>query len=381
MEKELLNKITDSCPAGIFLYQDYNFVYANKEFLRLWGYGPEDLEKFKFFARIHPDARQGIKKVFDDILKNETQYISEKMVFQSINKNGKSVWVQLRLKALSYQDKPAVLGTALDITDRITWDIKQQKALNKIITKKEGGSGQLFEEHEEELEKTKKELANSRKLAALGKLSGNISHELKNPLAVIDGSARYLKKNLENQPDAINEHIDKIRRNVKKSKYIIESFKDLDNLDSSQFEKLELSSLLQDLIYRRSFPEDVQVETDFDKKNIFIKGSKNLLEIVFKNLIDNAIDAMEGSGVLTIGLNKADDKSVKITFADTGQGMTDEQLTNIFEPSYTTKIGGTGFGLYLVKKIVEAHQGQLEVKTKPQEGSKFNIYLPYYYII
>jgi len=285
------------------------------------------------------------------------------------------------LKPITYQEKPAILGSTLDITDRIAWDIQQQKKLSKIFPKRDSDSGQLFEEDEKELEKTKKELANTRKLAALGKLSGNISHELKNPLAVIDGSARYLKKNLENPPDSINDHIDKIRRNVKKSKYIIESFKDLDNLDTSQFEKLELTSLLQDLIYRRSFPEDVQVETDFDKKNIFIKGSKNLLEIVFKNLIENALDAMEGNGILTIGLNKADEKSVKITFADTGEGMSDEQLNNIFKPSYTTKIGGSGFGLYLVKKIVEAHHGRIEVKTKPNEGSRFTIYLPYYYII
>ena len=381
MEKELLNKITDNCPAGIFLYQDYNFVYVNKEFLKLWEDASEDLKGFNFFARIHPDSRQRIKRLFNDILNDNTKYLSDCLVFQSIRKDGKSVWIQLRLKSITYQEKPAILGSTLDITDRIAWDIQQQKKLSKIFPKRDSGSGQLFEEDEKELEKTKKELANTRKLAALGKLSGNISHELKNPLAVIDGSARYLKKNLENPPDSINDHIDKIRRNVKKSKYIIESFKDLDNLDTSQFEKLEFTSLLQDLIYRRSFPEDVQVETDFDKKNIFIKGSKNLLEIVFKNLIDNALDAMEGNGILTIGLNKADEKSVKITFADTGEGMSDEQLNNIFKPSYTTKIGGSGFGLYLVKKIVEAHHGRIEVKTKPNEGSRFTIYLPYYYII
>ncbi|MCF7886069.1 MAG: PAS domain-containing sensor histidine kinase [Candidatus Marinimicrobia bacterium] len=377
MEKELLNRIIDNSPVAVFLYQDREFIYLNNKFVEIWQYNRQEINEINLFTHIHPDIRDQVKEIFRTV-ENSDKKESRKIVFRARRKDGRSVWLRFWAQKIQYNEEPALLGNLLDITDRIEWDLQSQK---RFDASSEGGSkdNQLLSSKIEELEKVKNQLKETEKLAELGKLSGNISHEIKTPLAVIDGSLRYLQRNLEDPSDAINSHLERIRRNVQKTNHIIRSLKNIKNMDKTNYEKLELTSLLKKLISQISFPYSIEVRTVIDEENIYIKGNYILLEVAFKNIILNAIEAMEDGGVFKVKLDKNKNKDLFIHFEDTGPGMSKSQLENIFKPLFTTKEEGSGFGLHLVKKIIEAHDGSIDVNSALDEGSEFIIRLPYFY--
>ena len=124
--------------------------------------------------------------------------------------------------------------------------------------------------------------------------------------------------------------------------------------------------------------DGVQVAKEYEENEIMILGSKTHLEQVFLNLLLNARDAMTEGGTITIGVFKLDKRKALITVADTGAGITEENIANIFEPFYTTKQRGkgTGLGLSISKSIIQQHKGSIDVVSAPGEGTTFKISLP-----
>ena len=381
MQNNLSKEILEKSYSGIFLYQNNRFVYANDELLNIIGYHEEELDDLDLFEHIHPDSRSEVKTLFNKISAGQQNGSIDKLVFQAMRKNGKALWLQLRPSSIVYEGQPALLGNMVEITERIFWDFEKEQRIDDYLKQESRRAREALEEKDEELEDLKENLNKNRKLAAIGKFSGNISHELKNPLAVIDGSARYLKRNLDNKSESVIEHLNKIRKNVKKSNNIIHNFKNLDNLDKSRFEKVELNTFIQDLLYSVSIPDSININTRLEGNNVFIKGKRNLLKIAFKNIIENAIEAMDYDGRLEIELKKADKENIRLSFIDNGRGIPEEEQDKIFQPMYTTRENGSGFGLHLVQKIIKGHEGRIEVESTPEEGTRFHIYIPYYFIV
>ncbi len=110
-------------------------------------------------------------------------------------------------------------------------------------------------------------------------------------------------------------------------------------------------------------------------KEIEVSADRHLLEQVFINLFSNAVDAMEGKGLLDTEINTMND-SVQIKVSDTGKGILPEDITRIFDPFFTTKEKGTGLGLAIVYSIIEKHKGKIEVESEPYKGTTFTITLP-----
>jgi signal transduction histidine kinase len=100
------------------------------------------------------------------------------------------------------------------------------------------------------------------------------------------------------------------------------------------------------------------------------------MQRVFLNLLQNAIDAMPKGGTLTI-TSKRSNGRVEIAFRDTGVGMTEETMRKLWNPLYTTKAKGMGFGLAISRRVVEAHEGSITVESRPGEGSTFTVSLPF----
>ncbi|MCF7885004.1 MAG: PAS domain S-box protein [Candidatus Marinimicrobia bacterium] len=382
MKKDDLNKIMlENSNSGIFLFQDGEFIHANQEFQNILGYKQEELNQFHLFDQIHPDFRSEVKKIFVNIPNDKNEGLPNKFVFQFMRKNGKLIWLQLRPSAVRFKGDKALLGNIIDITDRIEWDIIQHRKINKVLSDEYTKTEKKLDVKEKETTRIRNNLNKTEKLALLGEFSGNISHELKNPLAVIDGSARYLQRNLDVSSKSISRHIDRIRRNVQKSSKIVNSIRQLENLEQADFEKLQINSLIKKVVSEVSVPDSIATQFRFKEQNVFIKGNSSLLEIAFKNIIKNAIDAMQGEGELKIGLKKSKQDRIAISFQDTGNGIPPRKMEKIFQPFYSTKKDGQGFGLHLVKKIIESHEGQIDVDSTPEEGTEFIIDMPYYYIV
>lgn len=221
-------------------------------------------------------------------------------------------------------------------------------------------------------------LITSERLATMGQFSGNISHELRNPLAVIDSSVYYLKTKLKDGDSKVLEHLERIKLSVGTSTTIIESLLNLTSMVEPRLEKLDLLAVTSDAIVTSKVPGSVSVIRNFPGQEILLNADGEQLRIAFKNIIQNAVDAMNGNGTLSVTVNTNTDGKAEISFADSGPGIAADNLERIFLPLFSTKTKGIGFGLSIAMTIIEKHGGTVEANSQPGKGATINIRLPLY---
>lgn len=218
------------------------------------------------------------------------------------------------------------------------------------------------------------------RLAAVGRLSANMAHEIRNPLASISGAVEALAKEL--PPDQ--------RRNRLLEIVLRESGR-LNDLVSDFLEYARpapLAPLLADmallldevlvLIEHRSLPPNLKIIREYGESLVARMDPQQMRQAIW-NLCLNAVQSMpDGSGEVRVGarLSPGDPGGLQIWIADTGQGIAEEDLPHIYEPFYSTKPEGSGLGLALVYRVMQDHGGHVDVKTHPGEGTTFTLTLP-----
>ena len=214
-------------------------------------------------------------------------------------------------------------------------------------------------------------------LAHIGQLAASVAHEIRNPLSSIKGAAQYLHNEYWDHT-SLCEFLDIIVDEVNVMNKITTDF--LDFARPSKFNLQEID--VNDVIFRT-----VQfLQLDISKCNAEvvqnlsydiprIMADDRLLDQVLRNLVLNALQAMPAGGTICIA-TEPDDLGVKVTVGDTGTGIPEDQLSNIFVPFFTTKTRGTGLGLSIVLKIIENHGGRISVKSEIGVGTAFELSLP-----
>jgi signal transduction histidine kinase len=220
------------------------------------------------------------------------------------------------------------------------------------------------------------ELKEKERLAAIGELSGNISHEMKNSLGVIDSSVYYLKMRLKDEDEKVKTHIERIKSAVVASDGIIKSLADLTHTHALNLERLNLIDVVVGSIKAADPPETAKVIETYAEEEMEIHGDPEALGMAFRNIISNAIGSMDGKGTLSIAVKRPDEHQVEVSFADTGPGIARENLNKIFQPLFTTRARGMGFGLSMTKMIIEKHHGDIYVKSEQGKGTTFTVRLP-----
>ena len=216
----------------------------------------------------------------------------------------------------------------------------------------------------------------SERLATLGQLSGNISHELRNPLGVIDSSVYYLKTKLKGTDEKVQEHLNRIKSSVGSATTIIESLLSLTRMKELQLERLDLIATTSDAITTSKVRATVNVIHDFSEPEVLVYGDSEQLCMVFQNIIKNAVEAMDGKGTLTVTIRTTTEGQAEVSFADTGPGITPENMDRVFQPLFSTKAKGIGFGLSIAKMVIDKHGGTIEAKSEPGKGATLIIRLP-----
>jgi len=234
----------------------------------------------------------------------------------------------------------------------------------------------VFQKMGEEIRNQMSELKEKERLAAIGELSGNISHEMKNALGVIDSSVYYLKMRLKGEDEKVQTHLERIKSAVITSDGIIKSLADLTRTTALNLERLNLIDVVVGSIKATGPPRTVKVIETYPEEEIEIDGDPEALGMAFRNIIHNAIRSMDGKGSLSVALKRTDEHEAEISFADTGPGISKENLSNIFQPLFTTRAKGMGFGLSMTKMIVEKHHGAIHVKSEQGKGATFTVRLP-----
>lgn len=233
-----------------------------------------------------------------------------------------------------------------------------------------------------QLRKTMDQLARTEKLAALGKLSAGIAHEVKNPLNSILGLAQlWLRKNTQG-PEKDSEAMSLIVSETKRANKILADLLMFSRDEKPRLAQEDLVMILNKFMATQgpvAVNSGVKFELHTELKELVVSVDKDQLLQVLSNLVGNAIHAVEGrpKREVTVLLNVEDGFAV-IRVKDTGMGIEQKDLEQIFEPFFTTKkIGvGTGLGLSICYGIVESHQGTIKVNSCAGEGSEFEVKLP-----
>jgi PAS domain S-box-containing protein len=219
---------------------------------------------------------------------------------------------------------------------------------------------------EEEKRSLQKELANSEKLATVGKLAMGFAHEISNPLTNIQLAAEILSKKV---GKAAKSRIDVISKNVEMASSVVRNLLDFSRQTQLNIVPLDLQQVIDESLEMLSPRlEEIDVVKNIGKLPE-IEGDPKQLVQVFANIIINAIQAMPKGGKLTIN-TKREPSFIVVSFNDTGQGIPKDQLEKIFDPFYTTKeVGtGTGLGLSLTYGIVKAHGGDINIESALGKG-------------
>jgi two-component system, NtrC family, sensor histidine kinase PilS len=229
-----------------------------------------------------------------------------------------------------------------------------------------------------ELKRLEREVFNKERMAALGRLSAAIAHEIRQPLTAMTGALKELAR-LAPLEDDDKKLVQIVSRESQRLNQIITEFLDYSREKSYAFADLDIVALIEEtllLIERHaSASGKVRIERGFSAGKIRAHVDRDAMKQVFWNLCNNALRAMPDGGVLTVSLETVAD-SVRISIRDTGVGFDPRSAARIFEPFQSGFAGGTGLGLAIVYQILQAHKGQIRVETEPGLGTEFVVEIP-----
>jgi two-component system, NtrC family, sensor histidine kinase PilS len=215
-------------------------------------------------------------------------------------------------------------------------------------------------------------------LAAIGRMAASIAHEIRNPLAAMRGSIQMLRHEMEGDSSQA-ELMEIILRESDRLNRIITDFLNYARPRSASHAQVEVGELLRRTFTLLRFSPEINenqlVKENFPEESFLADADAEQLQQVFWNLARNALQAMPEGGTLTAGLeHKANDR-LRITFADTGRGMTPAQVERLFEP-FSSTTGGTGLGLSIVYQIIREHGGTINVSSLEGRGTTITLELP-----
>ncbi len=234
---------------------------------------------------------------------------------------------------------------------------------------------------EKKLQETHLQLVNSEKMASLGKLAAGIAHEINNPLGGILIYASLLIEDLQ-KDDPKRQDLARIVQEADRCKEIVRSLLEFARQTEPRMERVDINRAITEGLFfleNQALFHNIRILKNLAPALPSALGNAGQLKQVFMNILINAAEAMHGAGNLTITTHSAPErKTIAIEFADTGEGISEENLSRIFEPFFTTKdVGkGTGLGLSTSYGIVESHGGNIGVKSRVGEGTAFTIELP-----
>ena len=268
-----------------------------------------------------------------------------------------------------------ILESNIDITERKRIQIKQEE------------NASLLEEYANQMEELAneraKQLKENERLAAIGQTAGMVGHDIRNPLQAIVGELYLAKDEVVSLPDGdakknLQESITCIEENLFYIDKIVADLQDYTKPLKPNKEKVNIEKVIEEALLIVSIPNNLQVSISIEEDFPQFTADFAMLKRALINLIQNAVQAMPNGGSLNINA-KCKGNHAYISVEDTGEGIPEEVKSKLFTPLFTTKSKGQGFGLAVVKRLVEAQGGKINFESKQGKGTTFTIQLPLTY--
>jgi len=313
-------------------------------------------------------TRREIKKPLTELIKASV----------AVANGDKKIRVEVRPNQLD--DMRMVSGAFNDMLDN----------LQTATTELENWSQQLeykVRKKTEELGTAQSELMHIERLASLGKLSSSVAHEINNPLSGILVYTKLVHKLLSNpdltdaKKEVMLKHLRMIETETKRCGDIVKGLLDFSKKDQQDFEPRHLQEILRETYDLMSHPvkiANISFLTEFNAKSDLIYCSPNQIKQACVAMLVNATEAVTENGEILVKTSNPDQDTIKLEISDNGIGISAEDIPHIFEPFFSTKqqARGIGLGLPIVHGIIQSHNGKIQVKSEPGQGTTISITLP-----
>ena len=259
------------------------------------------------------------------------------------------------------------------LTERRNVIVKAQRelaAMNKDLE-------QRVQERTAELKAATDELVSKERLAAIGQMASIISHEIRNPLAVISNATRLIKTIEPPTEPKIIKQFSIIEAEIKQANSIISEVLGYARSRDLMLSIIDLNSYIHEIVASFPVSSEVRMIEELDPENARLKIDAEEIKQAVRNVISNACEAVQGAGQIRIG-TQVGKKAVCIYVEDNGPGINAELKEKIFSAFFTTKARGTGLGLAVVRKAVTRHKGKLFIHSEEGKGTCFAMYFRIY---
>jgi len=322
----ILQGAIENTNEGFVTIDEYHrVVIFNRAAERIFGVSRAEILGKDLGVILTPQCSQGHRQAVARYLDTwEPKLIGHQSEFLTARKNGELFPLSISFSVSRIGEKTFFTGIIRDLTET--------KALQEQVLKSE-------------------------RLAALGQLVAEVSHEIKNPLVMIGGYARQLLRSALDPKSQSKLQI--ITDEVQRLETLIGELRDLYRPKALSLETIDMAVLLKEvreLIQEEARNKQIEVLLDIPPAPVMVEGDKDKLKQVILNLSRNGMEAMDQGGKLTVRVQCLEGQ-VEITVTDEGPGIPEPELEKIFVPFYTTKKQGTGLGLSVSKRIIEEHRG------------------------
>jgi signal transduction histidine kinase len=219
----------------------------------------------------------------------------------------------------------------------------------------------------------------SAQLAALGQVTAEVTHDVKNPLHAMVIHVAFLKERLRDGPDDVRRSLDTLDREIRRADSLVSRFQHVIRQDEISLKPLQLNTVLEEIgnvLDAQWTARGVTIERTLDPGLPPVPGDEEMLRRAFMNVVLNACQAMPDGGRVSIVSERENEGTGRFTVTDEGMGVAAADLEKIFLPYYTTKAGGSGIGLPLVRRVVEMHHGEIDVRSTVGQGTTVVVRLP-----
>jgi len=242
--------------------------------------------------------------------------------------------------------------------------------VNKLVRRLNDGNAKLIEMHQLQLEQ-------AARLGSVGEMAASMAHEIKNPIAGVLGAVQIFESEL--QPDDPKKEIfSEMKVQLDRVIHAVTDLLSFARPTPPLFEEIPIHDIVaktRAMLSKQINDNQIQVKLELDSDANVIEADKKQLQQVVWNIMLNAIQSMEHKGVLTVG-TRNNNHGIYFIVSDTGKGITQENIAEIFKPFFTTKNKGTGLGMTVTKRIIEQHKGEITVVSDVGKGTTISIMLP-----